>query len=218
MFGKIVPWYDFLNTFLSFGQDRRWRSHLAAAVPQGPTRVLDLAAGTLDVSLAVQKRNPHAEVLAMDFCLPMLLRGRGKINPSSPISLSVADALALPLSAECANCITMAFGIRNIRPREAAFAEMFRVLKPGGRACILEFASGKNVIMGGLYNFYLRYLLPLIGRIFSGRGGAYQYLAESIFSFPDALALEDEMRRAGFSSVRHFTLTFGIVCVHIAEK
>ena len=112
----------------------------------------------------------------------------------------------------------MAFGIRNITPREAAFREMLRVLTPGGRACILEFGSGRERIWGGLYNFYLGRILPRVGRLFSGDTAAYGYLAETINAFPSARALEKELIDAGFASAWHRKLTSGIVCLHLAEK
>ena len=113
--------------------------------------------------------------------------------------------------------LTMAFGIRNIAPRSASFAEMARVLKPRGRACILEFGTGKTRIWLGIYNFYLKRILPVVGRL-SGDPGAYAYLAKSIIEFPSADALSDEMRAAGFKRIYHIPLCSGIVCLHVAEK
>ncbi len=112
----------------------------------------------------------------------------------------------------------MAFGIRNIKPRSEAFAEMLRVLTPGGRACILEFGSGSERIWGGLYNFYLDRILPRIGKMVSRDPGAYEYLAETIRNFPTAPALEKEMTDAGFARAWHIKLTSGIVCLHVGEK
>lgn len=227
MFGRIVPWYDTLNMLLSGGMDRIWRRRLAgeARPSAGWTvgRALDLAAGTLDVALAIRRRYPHVTVPAMDFCMPMLARGRRKLHGAHARSILpvAADAKLLPLPDACVDVVTMAFGIRNILPRHEAFAEMLRVLAPGGRACILEFGSGKNRIWGGLYNLYLERLLPALGRIISGdreRGGAYAYLAESIRRFPTAMELEEEMRAAGFARTWHIPLTSGVVCLHVGEK
>ncbi len=219
MFGSIVSWYDLLNTVLSCGFDRIWRKRLVREVRLGPTgRVLDLAAGTLDVSLAIKKRYPEATIPALDFCPPMLMRGRTKLKGIHTILPVAADAKRLPLPDNSVDAITIAFGIRNVLPREEAFAEMARVLVPGGRACILEFGSGKNKIWGGLYNFYLKRILPLIGKIFSGNSKAYGYLADTITQFPTALELEEEMRASGFDCAWHIPLTSGIVCIHIGEK
>lgn len=219
MFGRIAGWYDFLNRLLSLGVDRHWRTVLARAANPGQGVALDLAAGTLDVALALRRQAPDCRVAALDFCPPMLARGRRKLTGDNGrrILPVAADARRLPLADATVNCITIAFGIRNIAPRGAAFAEMLRVLKPGGRACVLEFGSGRERIWGGLYNGYLNHVLPLVGRAFSS-DSAYSYLAESIRAFPTALELEDEMRRAGFVRVRHEKLTSGIVCLHVGEK
>lgn len=230
MFGAIVNWYDPLNRILSLGLDQRWRRRLADAVlpggrsfpdPSGEFKgmVLDLAAGTLDVGLALRKRYPGVRVPSLDFCLPMLKYGKRKLQGEDEKCIwpVAADALLLPLSDACVDGITMAFGIRNIAPREAAFAEMARVLVPGGRACILEFGSGQQKIWFGLYNLYLRRILPRIGFL-SGNADAYTYLAESIMAFPSPKALAEELHQAGFARVYHVPLTSGIVCLHIAEK
>lgn len=221
MFSRIVPWYDLLNTVLSCGIDRYWRRRLVREVRLGPTgRVLDLAAGTLDVSLAIRRRYPQAVVPALDFCPPMLFQGRKKLHGDNArrIMPAAADARLLPLPDACVDAVTMAFGIRNILPRAEAFREMVRVLVPGGRACILEFGSGKQRIWGGMYNLYLNHVLPGIGRCISHDKSAYTYLADTIRNFPVAEALEEEMREAGFAAAWHIPLTSGIVCLHIGEK
>ncbi len=221
MFGRIVSWYDLLNMVLSCGFDRLWRRRLVKEVRLGPTgRVLDLAAGTMDLSLAIRKRYPEAIVPALDFCPPMLLQGRKKLKGANANAVLpvAADAKRLPLPDNSVDCITIGFGIRNVLPRHEALAEMARVLVPGGRVCILEFGSGKNRIWGGFYNFYLRKVLPKIGKLFSGDEKAYGYLADTITSFPTAVELEEEMRAAGFSCAWHIPLTSGIVCMHIGEK
>ena len=225
LFSGIVKWYDFLNRLLSLGLDQGWRRCLADSVFPGlrgaavGKTVLDLAAGTLDVSLALCRRYPGVRVLAMDFCPPMLVRGQGKLDgdDKGAILSTAADARGLPLADSSVDGITMAFGIRNIAPRSAAFAEMMRVLTPGGRACILEFGTGRNRIWLGVYNFYLRRVLPVIGRL-SGDPAAYSYLARTIMEFPSADALSEEMHAAGFARVYHIPLCSGIVCVHVAEK
>lgn len=221
MFERIVPWYDVLNTVLSGGLDRVWRKRLARETRMGSTGIaLDLAAGTLDVSLALHRQHPQAHIVSMDFCPPMLTRGTKKLHGDKAhvIMPVAADAKLLPLPDASVDCITMAFGIRNIIPREDAFAEMARVLVPGGRACILEFGSGRQKVWKGLYNFYLDTLLPRLGRCISGDSGAYAYLAETIRNFPTAQALEEEMRAAGFACAWHIPLTSGIVCIHVGEK
>ncbi|NJB68219.1 demethylmenaquinone methyltransferase/2-methoxy-6-polyprenyl-1,4-benzoquinol methylase [Desulfobaculum xiamenense] len=221
MFGRIADWYDFLNHFLSLGLDIYWRYRLVRMLRPGPTRrVLDLAAGTLDVSLEILRQHPGTQVLSMDFAKPMLLKGRRKLKPGTHANILpvLADGRNIPLPGHSVDNVTIAFGIRNIRPREDAYAEMLRVLVPGGRMCILEFGSGRNRIWKGLYNFYLNKLLPLIGRVFSGDEKAYAYLADTICAFPTAPELADEIRAAGFEQVYHVPLMSGIVNIHVARK
>lgn len=219
MFSGIARFYDPLNHLLSFGIDRHWRDVLAASVVPGTGGVvLDLAAGTLDVSLAVRKSHKNALVAGLDFCLPMLRQGARKLKGDNALRILpvAADAKRLPVASASVDCITMAFGIRNITPRARVFGEMLRVLKPGGRACILEFGSGRERIWHGLYNFYLNSILPKIGSLFS-HDGAYAYLADTIRGFPTAPELEAEMREAGFASVRCRRLTSGIAYLHVGE-
>jgi len=221
LFAGIAPWYDFLNHFLSLGLDFHWREVLVRRVSAQTTGlVLDLAAGTMDVSHLVLKRHPQARVLAMDFSPPMLVRGnrktpgkfKGRVLPVC------ADGKKIPLPDQSVDCVTIAYGIRNIRPRAEAYAEVLRVLVPGGRFCILEFGTAKKRIWRGLYNFYLTRMLPFVGGLFSGDTNAYKYLADTIREFPDEDELAAELTGAGFARVEYRRLTSGISYVHVAEK
>jgi len=245
MFGRIAGWYDFLNHFLSLGIDILWRRRLVTllALPdERQCRLLDLAAGTLDVSLEAVRRFALCRVAAADFCLPMLLRGRKKLlrqgaagfcpqeaekckacgpgrhRARGLVDPVQADGRELPFADDSFEAASIAFGIRNIRPRVDAYRELLRVLKPGGRLCILEFGSGRRRIMGGLYNFYLERLLPAVGKVFSRDDGAYRYLADTIREFPDEPTLAEELRAAGFADVFWERLTFGIVVIHVGVK
>ncbi|MCJ2165339.1 MULTISPECIES: ubiquinone/menaquinone biosynthesis methyltransferase [unclassified Pseudodesulfovibrio] len=222
MFGRIAGWYDFLNHALSLGQDIYWRYRLAkAARPEPGGTVLDLAAGTMDVSMELLRQYPDCRVAALDFALPMLETGKAKKlkeGREERIFPVQADGRLLPLPDECMSAATIAFGIRNILPREEAYAEFFRVLKPGTRLCILEFGTGSKRVWKGLYNFYLDTLLPFIGDRISGDPGAYRYLAETIKSFPDERALGNELLNAGFERVYNVPMMSGIVYLHVAEK
>ena len=220
MFGRIAGWYDFLNHFLSLGMDILWRKRLVDAVEPGTTgRFLDLAAGTLDVTRELKRRHPRCRVLALDFARPMLEKGLPKIEGCKyDVQPVLADGRALPLAAQSVDGATIAFGIRNIRPREAAYAEILRVLAPGGRLAILEFGSSRRPIWKGVYNFYLHRLLPLVGRVVSGDTTAYSYLARTIADFPTATELEDELRAAGFVNVSHRPMLSGIVNIHVGER
>ncbi|MBU1248620.1 MAG: ubiquinone/menaquinone biosynthesis methyltransferase [Proteobacteria bacterium] len=222
MFGRIARWYDFLNHALSLGQDHVWRYRLVRHVrPAENGLVLDLAAGTMDVSTELLRQYPSVQVLALDFSRPMLVQGarrkvqgkrEGRIQPVQ------ADGRLLPLPDNSMDGATIAFGIRNILPREECYAEVLRVLKPGARFCILEFGTGSRRVWKGVYNFYLDKLLPLIGKVVSGDSSAYRYLADTIKSFPDERRLAQELIDAGFTRVFHLPMLSGIVYAHIAEK
>jgi demethylmenaquinone methyltransferase/2-methoxy-6-polyprenyl-1,4-benzoquinol methylase len=170
--------------------------------------------------LALARRYPNKRVLALDFCRPRLNKGLPKLKKLhiDTVYPLVADGRSLPLADGSVDAVTIAFGLRNIRPREAAYAEVLRVLAPGGRFCVLEFGSVDDRILFGLYNFYLARILPLAGRLISRNKGAYQYLADTVAAYPSAAALADEMRRAGFADVRYGRHTAGIVWLHTGEK
>ena len=219
LFDNIAAWYDFLNHFLSVGQDVYWRRRLVRYVRSGPTgAVLDLAAGTLDVSVELLRQNPALRVLSLDFSRAMLCRGKAKIAKHPEIIPVQADGRALPLPDGCVDTVTIAFGIRNILPRTDAYREILRVLAPGGRLCILEFGTGQARIWQGAYNFYLGTVLPKIGRFFSKNPEAYQYLADTIRAFPNARTLAAELLDAGFATVSYEPLSSGIVYIHVAQK
>ena len=221
MFADIVPMYDGLNTVFSLGIDSLWRKRLARAVAAQPGDcVLDLAAGTLKVSAVLRAMYPETKVLAMDFCRPMLEKGLagGALGPQHIFLPAVADALALPLADSSVNAITVAFGLRNMRPRQEALCEMFRVLKPGGKLCVLELGSTQERIMLGLYNMYLEKIMPAVAKVFFSRKGAYRYLAESIAAFPPAHVVKEEMETSGFRQVTFSRMTAGIVCLHEGIK
>lgn len=220
MFARISGVYDFLNHALSLGIDRYWRKELAKlAAPCKNGKVLDLAAGTFDVALAINKNYPQTQIFAMDFCLPMLAKGLKKLEKSdAEILPCCADALYLPCRQNTFDCITMAFGIRNIKDRARAFKQMLNALKPGGKACILEFGSAREKIWLGAYNFYLAGILPQIAKLAAGNKEAYVYLAKTIKEFPGAAVLEEEMQTAGFKNTGWKRLTSGIACLHWGHK
>lgn len=230
IFSRIAPVYDCFNRVFSFGLDAIWRKRLAAAVLQkdggrekGDTLttplILDLAAGTLEVSLAIKRKDSGPTILAVDFCRDMLKKGAKKLaaqNVSGVLPVT-GDAYSLPLPAASVDGITLAFGLRNMAERGKVFSEALRVLKPGARFCVLEFGSASDRIMFGLYNAYLKFLLPIGGRLLSRDKKAYRHLADSILAFPSAKNLCAEMQLAGFKNVTYTRMTAGIVFLYTAS-
>jgi demethylmenaquinone methyltransferase/2-methoxy-6-polyprenyl-1,4-benzoquinol methylase len=222
MFAGIAPRYDFLNHLLSFNIDRGWRKALLQKVrwalenPQAV--VLDLCCGTGDVYLdfsVVAK----AQVIGADFCHPMLTAAHAKANRKHirPV-LVQADGLILPFADGELDCISVAFGFRNLANYKAGLAELLRVLKPGGQVAILEFSHPSNFLVKLGYGFYSRLILPTVGTIVSGSREAYTYLPSSIRKFPKAPALADMMRSAGFTRAEYQLLTGGIAALHVGTK
>jgi len=221
MFAGIVPWYDFLNRCLSLRRDVYWRRELVQGLSLPPRPlILDLAAGTLDVSLEMLRQHSQARVAAADFSLPMLRQGQEKLNRQGQggIFPIAGDALALPFLPATFDALTIAFGVRNLPDRPAALMEMRRVLKPGGMLAILEFIPPERGWLQKAYELYLTRLLPWVGRVFSRHAYAYAYLAESIKNFPTAGAFCRELQEAGFREVRQRRLTCGVVSLFYGEK
>ncbi len=222
MFDAIAPRYDLLNRLLSLGIDRRWRTFAVGQlqVPAGG-KVLDVATGTGDVALEIASRTPDSvRIVGEDFTQGMLVHGREKIHKSPyrhRIHLVNAPCEAMPHPSSTFDGVTIAFGIRNVVDRPAGLREMCRVLKPGGRAVILEFSNPPSRLFKALYYFYFRRILPAIGGLFSQRS-AYQYLPDSVLEFPDREVFKKMMAEAGFSEVRHFDLTFGIATVYVGDR
>ncbi len=219
MFGRVAPRYDFLNHLLSFQADRYWRRHTVGRVRDLLARedavALDICCGSGDLAFALARAG-NARVYGSDFCHPMLVEaGRKAARHRARVPLFEADALRLPLRDASLDLITVAFGFRNLPNYRSGLREMLRVLKPGGRAAILEFSQPPNALFRGFYNFYSRRVLPVIGGWISGSRDAYTYLPDSVKKFPNAPALAAEMRDAGFDNVEYRYLTGGIVALHL---
>lgn len=222
MFGRIAPRYDFLNHFLSFNIDRRWRArmirHVAPILSDSEARVLDLCCGTGDVMVAMGAK-AKARVYGSDFCHPMMTAARSKaIKQGVQPRLFEADGLLLPLAGSSLDLITVAFGFRNFTSYRDGLVEMLRVLRPRGVAAILEFAPPPKTVFGALHGFYSRRILPALGGMISGSREAYEYLPRSVSKFPDPPELAEEMRRAGFGEVRYELMTGGSVALHIGVR
>ncbi|HMC62418.1 MAG TPA: bifunctional demethylmenaquinone methyltransferase/2-methoxy-6-polyprenyl-1,4-benzoquinol methylase UbiE [Candidatus Solibacter sp.] len=226
MFGRIAPRYDLANHLLSFNIDRRWRAHTVNRVrpilERPGARVLDICCGTGDLVLALEKGaggGRASGVLGSDFCHPMLIAAAAKIaRRRANVRLFESDALHMPLADRSLDLLTVAFGFRNLANYDAGLREIYRVLRPGGMAAILEFSQPPNAAFAAIYNFYSRRLLPRIGGLLTGTSDAYNYLPESVRKFPSAPELAEGMRRVGFKQVRFERLTGGIVALHLGER
>jgi demethylmenaquinone methyltransferase/2-methoxy-6-polyprenyl-1,4-benzoquinol methylase len=223
MFDAIARRYDLLNHVLSGGIDRQWRKRAIRSLAlTGTERVLDLCTGTGDLAVAAARARPSAaRVVGIDFAGAMLQVGREKLRKAdldARITLVRGDATRLPLDEGVMDAITIGFGIRNVDDMEGACREMRRVLKPGGRLAILEFAVPTVPGVSALYLWYLHHVLPRIGRAISRHHAAYGYLTASI----DAFSTPDEfvkiLRQGGFMAVSAVPLTFGSVILYTARR
>ncbi|HXG66050.1 MAG TPA: bifunctional demethylmenaquinone methyltransferase/2-methoxy-6-polyprenyl-1,4-benzoquinol methylase UbiE [Blastocatellia bacterium] len=220
MFGEIAPRYDFLNHALSLNIDKRWRRFVIKQVAGNLKRpgavALDLCCGTADLSLELGK---FAPTYGIDFCHPMLKIGLEKVRSARlPVELAEGDALRVPLASDSFDVVTMAFGLRNLESVEGGLRELLRLLKPGGRAAVLEFSRPQIPIFRGLFQFYFTKVLPRVGNAVSGSNFAYQYLPDSVQQFPDQKALASMMKSVGFSGVRYYNLFGGVAALHLGDK
>ena len=216
VFDKVAGRYDLMNDLMSLGLHRAWKAFaVAVARPRPGERVLDVAAGSGDLAQAIGKRvAPHGEVWVTDINHGMLARGRDRMLDRGRLAPAVqCDAEKLPFAARYFDCVTVAFGLRNMTRKEAALAEMARVLKPGGRLVVLEFSKIWPPLAKA-YDWYSFEVLPRLGARVAGDADAYRYLAESIRMHPDQATLAAMMERAGLSGVEVFNLAAGVVAVH----
>jgi demethylmenaquinone methyltransferase/2-methoxy-6-polyprenyl-1,4-benzoquinol methylase len=216
MFDGVSGRYDLLNTLMTLGQDGGWRRALWRAVPERATRVLDLCTGN-GVSLAGLRR-PGRLVVGVDVSLGMLEAAAAEhAGPGWAPRLVCADAFRLPLRDGALDAITVAFGLRNLRPRGRALAELRRVLRPGGTLAVLEAAAPGRGAFGRLHAFHLRHVVPLLGRL-SPDPSAYRYLRDSIFEFGTAAEFEAELTSAGFTLEARRAFLFGATWLWTARR
>lgn len=215
MFAEIAHRYDAANHLLSGGVDFHWRRVLVKMVAAAqPRDVADLATGSGDVAFALRQGLAQDTVIAgYDFCEPMLEQARAKQGGDTPVHFAFGDCMHLPLADASVDAITIAFGVRNFEDRLRGLREMHRALRPGGRAFILEF-SQPYAWFRPCYYLYLKFILPLLAGVATGKKDAYDYLACSIEGFPARAELSAQIREAGFQSVTATALTFGIVAIH----
>ncbi len=223
MFDRIAPRYDLLNRVLSAGRDVAWRKRMARFLPaRDSLRLLDVATGTADQILMLMDAAPQVEsALGIDMAERMLEVGREKIRARGlerRVSLQRGDALSIPTPDASCDVCTISFGIRNVADVVAGLREMARVLRPGGRALILEFSQPTARWFRPLYFFYLRRILPLVGGWFSGDRAAYRYLNVTIEAFPSGEAFCALMREAGFSGARAVPVSLGIASIYVGDR
>ena len=224
MFSDIAPRYDLLNRFLSCGRDQYWRKRAVARLaPLAGERFLDIATGTADVALKIIRNVPDGaiEVVGMDFSEKMLELAQQKIDSEGKahsIQLKSGSAESLPFEDNYFDGTTTAFGVRNFSDVGQSLREMHRVIKPGGRCVILEFALPRHSILKALYRIYFELILPRVGRLISRHPSAYTYLPKTVAAFPVRKEFSSLMQQAGFMNVTLKELTFGTVILYTGMK
>lgn len=222
VFDSVAGNYDLMNDLMSAGMHRLWKRFTLeqAAVRRGQS-VLDLAGGTGDLAgKFASKVGNDGHVVLADINASMLQEGRRRLTDAGVagnLSITQVDAERLPFADASFDCITMAFGLRNVTDKSAAFASMFRVLKPGGKLLVLEFSQPDKVLKPA-YDLYSFKVLPALGKIVAGDSSSYRYLAESIRMHPDQEQMLELMKAAGFERCRFHNLAGGIVALHIGYR
>lgn len=235
MFGRIAGRYDRMNRLMTLGRDQSWRRYTVAqtaralsTVTRGKApihaepsreRVLDVATGTGDLALEVLRQRKAAQVVGLDFAPEMLAVAQHKaVDAQVDVALMVGDALRLPFADGEFDAVVTAFALRNVTDIPAAFAEMARVTRPGGRVANLEIAKPRPGVFRWLFFIYFYKFVPLIGRWIAGDRLAYSYLPQSLTAFLTPDEIEDVMNRTGWSGVSYRRMMFGTVAVHVGTR
>lgn len=221
MFDNISGKYDFLNHFLSLGIDKLWRKKAIKMLRDiQPNKIIDLATGTGDFAIAALKLNP-AEVAGVDISEGMLAKGRIKMKKrkvDNVISMNYGDSENLPFEDNYFDALTVGFGVRNYENLEKGLSEMLRVIRPEGRAIILEFSKPKHFPIKQLFNFYSKRIIPFLGKAISKDKRAYAYLPESVEAFPEGQAFLDILTKVGYKNLSARPVSGGIATIYVGEK
>ncbi|MCB0396730.1 MAG: bifunctional demethylmenaquinone methyltransferase/2-methoxy-6-polyprenyl-1,4-benzoquinol methylase UbiE [Flavobacteriales bacterium] len=221
MFDSISPRYDFLNHILSMGIDVGWRKKaLSQLKDTRPERILDVATGTGDFAIQALTLKP-AKVTGIDISNGMLDVGKEKVkkkNLEHKIELMYGDSEHMPFEDNSFDAVTVAFGVRNFEHLDMGLKEMHRVIRPGGKAVVLEFSNPKRFPVKQIFGLYCNTIMPWIGKKVSRHATAYSYLPKSVREFPEGQAFLDVLSNAGFRSVKRIPVTFGIATIYLGEK
>ena len=222
LFERVVPAYDRLNHLFSLGIDRSWRRRLARLAPlSGGAEALDACTGTGDVAIALARRWPAARLIGLDSSAGMLARAREKLRQAglgARVRLLQGDVLDLPFAEARFDCVTIAFGLRNLAERRRGAAEMARVLRRGGRLLVLEFLPPGPTPTGRLYRLYLGRVMPWAGGVLSGSPETYRHLFASIASFPPPGRVLELLQDAGLRHLEFHALSGGIAGLFLGIK
>jgi demethylmenaquinone methyltransferase / 2-methoxy-6-polyprenyl-1,4-benzoquinol methylase len=219
MFDRIALKYDFLNHFLSLGIDKVWRKKLIRlSMKHKPKTVLDIATGTGDMLLAFHKAGVSS-LSGLDPSTGMLEQAKIKLEKANiQANLKTGYCEKLPFEDNQFDLVTVVFGIRNFENLHQSFSEIYRVLKPGGHVKILEFSMPKNLIVRFFYTIYLKWFIPLWGRIISGDKGAYRYLSSSIDEFSKTILVKSFLEQSQFLTKPSIRLSFGVARIYTGKK
>lgn len=221
MFDNIAPKYDFLNHVLSLGIDIQWRKKaIKILTKDAPKTILDVATGTGDFALAALQTGAE-KIIGVDISRDMVAVGHQKVlakNLQHKITLQYGDSENLAFENNAFDAITVSFGVRNFENLEKGLSEMLRVLKPGGKAVIIEFSKPTAFPIKQLYWFYFKAILPVIGKLISKDNRAYTYLPESVNVFPYGQKFIEILQKVGYQNTQTISLTFGIASIYIGSK
>ena len=222
MFNNISKTYDFLNHFMSLGIDIIWRKKAINELKKDqPKLILDVATGTGDFAFEALKALHPDKIIGVDISRGMLDIAEQKIqkrNLADKFEVKLGDSEKLPFEADEFDAVTVAYGVRNFENLEKGLADIQRVLKPGGKAVVLEFSKPRVFPVKQLYNFYFNYITPGIGKLFSKDARAYSYLPESVAAFPDGKSFVNLMDKVGFKNTKQRPLLFGICSIYTGIK